>query len=83
MSHGILSHDKPESVPRIWGVPRYRLGAAVRAVPRWLAAVGRRQPDLRFDAELEIWHLAGYMAGRVRAGGASIAESASHSDQPA
>lgn len=62
-----LDHRRPQSVARILGVPRYRVGDGVRAV-RLLGAV---DASLRFQAELQVRECVAFVAEHLRLRGSS------------
>jgi glucosyl-dolichyl phosphate glucuronosyltransferase len=65
VSKGVSARDAIESVPCVFGIPRYRIGRMVRALaslPRHLFVI--RDLGLVFDDELLCWYLLGYIYGR-------------------
>jgi hypothetical protein len=52
-------------VPYLLGIPRYRIGAAVRGTARMVQPLlTRRQPARTFENELAWWDLAGFIYGK-------------------
>lgn len=67
VSQGVLSRDAThakEPVPYLFGIPRYRLGRAASTTVGLITRRWRKQPGLRFNAELGLWDLAGFLYGR-------------------
>ena len=64
-----MDRAHPQPVARLFGIPRYVVGAAIRKaitlVPRLLRSGTRA--SLLFDAELDWWTLAGFVRERIRA----------------
>jgi glycosyltransferase involved in cell wall biosynthesis len=67
VSLGVMERDRRASVPRLLGVPRYRVGSALRAAAA-LATLPLRSRTYtsaaRFEDELACWDLAGLLWGR-------------------
>ena len=64
-SEGLSSRDSREPVPYMLGIPRYRIGKALRglaSLPRHLFFT--READKAFADELPLWHLIGYIFGK-------------------
>ena len=68
VSQGVLSRTAAEAdrepVPHLLGIPRYRLGRAASTLVGLATRRWGRQPNLRFNAELGLWDLAGFLYGR-------------------
>jgi hypothetical protein len=65
VSQGVLDRRRPAPVPYVLGVPRYRVGAAVRAtIDLGRALLGGRDPARTFQSELAWWDLAGLVYGK-------------------
>ncbi len=70
VSQGLLSRsssgsDRPrEPVPHLLGIPRYRLGRAAHTAVGLLTRRWRTDACRRFNAELSLWDLAGFLYGR-------------------
>lgn len=64
VSLGMMGRTRPEPVPYLAGVPRYRFGVAARAVTTLLGLGPARDRAARFEAELAWWDLAGLLWGR-------------------
>jgi glycosyltransferase involved in cell wall biosynthesis len=65
VSQGVLDRRRPEAVAYVLGVPRYRVGAAVRsAIDSGLRFFGRAEPARIFQNELAWWDLAGFVYGK-------------------
>jgi glucosyl-dolichyl phosphate glucuronosyltransferase len=64
VSLGLLDRRRPESVPYLFGVPRYRIGAAVRAACDTLRYLFRSEPARVFKNELAWWDLSGFFYGK-------------------
>ena len=65
VSQGVLDRETPESVPYLGGVPRYKIGKALRALldlPRHRFA--RNGKGQAFADELASWDLAGFIYGK-------------------
>jgi glycosyltransferase involved in cell wall biosynthesis len=58
-AQALLQRRQPESVPSVAGVPRYRIGAGVRAISRLMAS----DPAKRFAAELTLRETYHFTAG--------------------
>lgn len=62
VSQGLVERHEPEPVSHLFGVPRYRIGRAIRGLLllplRWYSKVAA------FDRELAIWDLAGFIYGK-------------------
>jgi len=76
VSLGVMDRDRRAAVPYFAGVPRYRIGRAIRGAAR-LALQALRleiaaEPAERFESELACWDAAGFFWGkhfhRARAG---------------
>ena len=64
VSRSVIDGHRPSHVVRVGKVPRYLYGSAVRGLMRVLKPFRRRpEPASRFDAELAIWHLFGFVYG--------------------
>lgn len=67
VSLGVMERDRRSTVPRLLGVPRYRVGSALRAAAA-LATLPLRSRTgtsaARFEDELACWDLAGLLWGR-------------------
>jgi glucosyl-dolichyl phosphate glucuronosyltransferase len=82
VSLGVIDRSRPAAVPYLAGVPRYRVGRAVRGVWGMFAALlppRLTREDARFENELACWDLAGFFWGKHfhRAEGAPAAGSQS------
>jgi glucosyl-dolichyl phosphate glucuronosyltransferase len=68
VSLGVMERDRRTPVPHLLGVPRYRIGAAIRAaaarIVRPLAGSRAYGDAERFEDELACWDLAGLAWGR-------------------
>ena len=67
VSLGVMDRTRPVRVAYLAGVPRYRVGRAVRGVSSLLAALvarGRTKDAERFEHELACWDLAGFFWGK-------------------
>ena len=64
VSLGVVDRDARESTSYRFGIPQYRLGRALRALPRMMLARMRGNPALAFDQELSAWDLAGFIYGK-------------------
>lgn len=65
VSLGVLDRRRPAPVPYVLGVPRYKVGAAVRGSLDTLRRIfGRWAPDQAFSNELAWWDLVGFMYGK-------------------
>lgn len=67
VSQGVLSRDAAhprEPVPHLLGIPRYRLGRALSTTAGLASLRWRKEPHQRFNAELSLWDLAGFLYGR-------------------
>ena len=65
VSQGVLDRRRPAAVPYVLGVPRYRVGDAVRAaIDLGRSLLGRRDPARTFQNELAWWDLAGLVYGK-------------------
>jgi glucosyl-dolichyl phosphate glucuronosyltransferase len=65
VSQGVLDRRQPESVPYLFGIPRYKIGAATRGTIRSLrSAFDSVDPARAFDAELAWWDLIGFAYGK-------------------
>jgi len=62
-AHALLDSLKPEQVPRLFGLPRYRVGSVISAFVALLRHMIAGSPAERFDAELSLWHTAGFVRG--------------------
>jgi glycosyltransferase involved in cell wall biosynthesis len=66
VSLGVMDRERRQPVPYLGGVPRYRVGRATRGLLR-LASPWTRYSypqSSRFEDELAIWDLAGFLWGR-------------------
>ena len=65
VSQGVLDRERPEPLAYLFGIPRYRIGRALRnllALPKhWLS---NRNKGLAFADELAIWDLLGFLYGK-------------------
>src|SRR5580658_2915314 len=65
VSQGLLSREQPEAAPHLFGIPRHRIGRAVRSLFRLpvdrLASGGKGKA---FADELAVWDLAGFIHGK-------------------
>ena len=66
VSLGVVDRDTREATAYRFGIPQYRLGRALRALPRMMLARMRGNPALAFDHELSAWDLAGFIYGKRR-----------------
>ena len=66
VSLGVVDRESRELTAYRFGIPQYRLGLALRALPRMMIALVRGKPALAFDHELAMWDLAGFMYGKQR-----------------
>ena len=64
VSLGVVDRDTRELTTYRFGIPQYRLGRALRALPGMVLAVLRGKPTLAFDQELSVWDLAGFIYGK-------------------
>jgi glycosyltransferase involved in cell wall biosynthesis len=65
VSLGVLDRRRPAAVPYVLGVPRYMMGAALRAtVDAVRPLLSPREPARRFKNELAWWDLAGFFYGK-------------------
>jgi glycosyltransferase involved in cell wall biosynthesis len=65
VSMGVMARRTPADVVHVLGIPRYMIGAALRAGVRVCRdAVLRREPARTFSSELSWWDLAGFVYGR-------------------
>ena len=65
VSHGIADKERPEKVAYSFGMPRYRIGQAIKgvtALPRNLSKT--KGSGESFARELPIWDLAGFVYGK-------------------
>lgn len=66
VSLGVVDRDRRELTSYRFGVPQYRFGRALRALPRMAHAFLHGKPALVFDHELSLWDLAGFIYGKHR-----------------
>ena len=65
VSQGVLDRRRPEAVSYVLGVPRYRVGAAVRStIDSGRRFFRRAEPARTFQNELAWWDLAGFVYGK-------------------
>ncbi len=65
VSQGILARKaQQEPVPHLLGVPRYRLGRALRTLTHLVAHPTPTLSSQRLNSELSLWDLAGFVYGR-------------------
>jgi glucosyl-dolichyl phosphate glucuronosyltransferase len=64
VSLGVMDRERPAPVPYLAGVPRYRIGRALRGLPSMIGLRGRATPADRFEDELAWWDLAGLAWGK-------------------
>ena len=64
VSLGVVDRDKQEAATYRFGVPQYRLGRALRAIPEVVMAFLRGKASAGFDQELALWDLAGFVYGK-------------------
>ena len=65
VSQGVLDRRRPEAVSYVLGVPRYRVGTAVRStIDSGRRLFGRAEPARTFQNELAWWDLAGFVYGK-------------------
>jgi len=68
VSLGVMDRTRPAAVRYLGGIPRYRIGRAVRGVQdlaRHAVGLGRgADPAGRFESELACWDLAGFFWGK-------------------
>jgi len=65
VSMGVVDRRKPEAVAYACGVPRYRIGRAIRAMGDTARRLLRgREPERLFSNELTCWDLAGFVYGK-------------------
>ncbi len=65
VSHGVLDRESPELVAYVFGIPRYRIGRAIRSLftmPKHFFA--RSGAGQAFAHELASWDLLGFVYGR-------------------
>jgi len=65
VSQGLRSREQPEAVPHLFGIPRHRIGRAVRcflAIPAHRFSTDGRARA--FNDELAVWDLAGFIYGK-------------------
>ncbi len=67
VSLGVVDRESRELTAYRFGIPQYRLGLAVRALPSMAIAGLRGKFALAFDHELAMWDLAGFIYGKRRA----------------
>jgi glucosyl-dolichyl phosphate glucuronosyltransferase len=64
-SKGYLSRKSQESVRHLLGIPRYRIGRAVKGFLAWpFHLLIARAPEMAFKDELASWDLFGFIYGR-------------------
>ena len=63
VSLGILDRKQPQRVAYVFGIPRYMCGRALRALASSATAL-RLLPAQRFEHELALWDLFGFVHGR-------------------
>jgi glycosyltransferase involved in cell wall biosynthesis len=61
VSLGVMDRDRRAPVPYLAGVPRYRIGRAIRALSGMVTAAS---PSARFEHELAWWDVAGMFWGK-------------------
>ena len=64
VSLGVLDRQKREEATYRFGVPQYRLGRALKALPRMAAESLNGRAAMAFDQELSLWDLAGFVYGK-------------------
>jgi glycosyltransferase involved in cell wall biosynthesis len=67
VSLGVMDRSRPAAVAYLAGIPRYRIGRAVRGVvdlARTAAARVRRTSADRFENELALWDVVGFFWGK-------------------
>ena len=64
VSLGVVDREQHEPTAYSLGVPRYRIGRAVKALTQLPAAVLSGRSSAAFDAELALWDLAGFIHGK-------------------
>jgi glucosyl-dolichyl phosphate glucuronosyltransferase len=64
VSLGVLDRRRPAQVPYLFGVPRYMIGVALRAVGDMARRLFSGEPARRFHNELACWDLVGFFYGK-------------------
>jgi glycosyltransferase involved in cell wall biosynthesis len=64
VSLGVLDRRRPAPVPYLFGVPRYMIGMAVRALGDTARRIFRAEPARTFHNELAWWDLLGFFYGK-------------------
>ncbi len=64
VSLGVLDRRRAAAVPYLFGVPRYLVGTAVRAVADTVRRIARRDPARKFHNELALWDVVGFFYGK-------------------
>ncbi len=64
VSLGVVDREKREAATYRFGIPQYRFGRALRALPDMAAALVKGRASLAFDHELSLWDLAGFIYGK-------------------
>jgi hypothetical protein len=54
--------------PRLFGIPRFMWGTALRDLIGWMGAAVRRNPVTLAEREMALFYFAGYVKGRHRFG---------------
>jgi hypothetical protein len=65
VSKAMVHAGRPGDLPHVGGVPRFLYGAAARALPVMIwPPIDSVAAAARFNAELALWDLAGFLYGR-------------------
>ncbi len=64
VSLGVVGREKREEARYRLGIPQYRLGRALRALPRMALETLHGRASVAFDQELSLWDLAGFIYGK-------------------
>ena len=63
VSHGLIDRERPQAVPYLLGVPRFLFAQALAGVGEMWRGLWSA-PARRFNGELALWHLAGFLYGK-------------------
>lgn len=64
VSQGVLARDQKEPVAYTLGVPRYKIGRALKGLTSLPSHILSRKPGSAFANELSLWDLLGFIYGR-------------------